>query len=163
MVVKVATFDILPTEALIQKSEEDIGITFEEYTLTDNFVDYGFDSTDPIRNLQVMFLFMLFLLFYPVFTLGLKLLFFWSSRCMRCRKNIDRKMYFNTYIRFTLEAYLELSITSLIRVRAFKFDDPSERFHSSFSVIIMIILASVLLLAAILPQKKFGELDKPKW
>ena len=64
--VKIATFDMLPTEDLIQSGEETIGLKKDNFIVSDSFVDYGFDSTDPIRNLQVLFLFLLFLLTYPL-------------------------------------------------------------------------------------------------
>lgn len=64
--VKIATFDMLPTEDFIQSGEETIGLKKDNFIVSDSFVDYGFDSTDPIRNLQVLFLFLLFLLTYPL-------------------------------------------------------------------------------------------------
>ena len=151
LIVSIATFDIIPTEVFIKQTEEDVGLTQVEYQLTDNFNDFGFDSTDPIRNLQIMFLFMLFLLLYPLFSLALKLLFFWSRACMKCRAKIDNKLYFNVYIRFFMEAYLEMSLSSLLRCKTMNFTNPSEKFHSSFAILIMGILAAVLLIAAILP------------
>ena len=163
LIVSIATFDIIPTEVLIKQTEEDVGLTQVEYQLTDNFNDFGFDSTDPIRNLQIMFLFMLLLMLYPLVSLTLKLLFFWSRSCMKCRSKIDNKLYFNLYIRFFMEAYLEMSLSSLLRCKTMHFFNPSEKFHSSFAILIMGILAAMLLIAAILPQMRFGTTDSPQW
>ena len=49
--IQIATFEFIPIESFIEHSEETMGIENEEFALTDNFADYGFDSTDPIRNL----------------------------------------------------------------------------------------------------------------
>ena len=141
----IATFEMIPTEQLIEDSEGAIGIKTDEFGLTDSFIDYGFDSTDPIRNLQVMFMLMVFLFIYPFFSLVWRIVFCWSEKCKRCIKFLNNKVYFNTYLRIGLETFLELSITSLLRT--LKFDvttDKSSYFHTIFSCFIMFILAVLL-------------------
>ena len=91
--------------------------------MSDSFADYGFDSTDPIRNLQVMFLFLVFLMLYPVLSIGLRGLCFCSERCKRCIERMNKAMYWNTYIRFCLETYLELQISALLRFKNFSFSE----------------------------------------
>ena len=108
VIIKIATFDMIPTEAFIQEGENSFGLMRDPYTTSQNFTDFGFDSTDPIRNLQIMFLVLVFLLCYPVLTVILRSLCCCSSRCKRCLDRLNDKMFWNTYIRFALEAYLEL-------------------------------------------------------
>ena len=79
--VQIATFELIPLGDIIDDMEGEIGIENKEFFLTDNFADFGFDSTDPIRNLQVMFFFILFLLIFPLLSLLLKGIFCWSERC----------------------------------------------------------------------------------
>ena len=45
-------------------------------------------------------------------------------------------MYFNIYIRFGLEAYLELALVSSIRFNKYSFSDANEKFHSIFATIL---------------------------
>lgn len=161
IIVKIATFDILPTEELIQDAEDSFGIENEEYILTDTFVDYGFDSSDPIRNLQVMFIFICFLVLYPVLSVAIMGLCFWSDRCTRCRRWADRKMYFNTYIRFFLETFLELSITVLLRLKLYDFETGSDKFHTVSATILGVALVLFILMVAIYPQTKFKNMDSP--
>ena len=54
---------------------------------------------------------------------------------------VKDKIFFNAYLRFGLEAYLELSLSSILRFRNFTFGTSSENFHSIFA---MILFAGVL-------------------
>ena len=163
VIVEIATFDIIPTEPLIESAEDDMGLIRKEYILTDNFEEFGFDSSDPVRNLQIMFLFILFLILFPLLSLLCKGLCFWSEKCLRWRTFLNRAMFFNTYIRFSLETFLELSISSLIRCKAWDFEDSSEKFYSIFSVIIMVFIVFMIFFTAIFPQTSFGKFEDPSW
>ena len=114
-IVLIATFELIPTGDLIDGMEDGLGIRNLEYSLTDNFIDFGFDTTDPIRNLSVLFIFMMFLVAYPVLSLFLRGLCFWCDKCNQCLAKIDQSIFFNTYLRYGLESYLELCISSLLR------------------------------------------------
>ena len=140
-----------------------MGLISKEYIITDNFEDYGFDSSDPIRNLQIMFLFIVFLALFPLFSLFCKGLCFWSDKCMRCRTYLNKSMFFNTYIRFGFEAFLELSISSLIRCKAWSFSNGSEKFYSVFTVILMVFIVFLIFFTAIYPQTSYGKLNDPTW
>lgn len=59
------------------------------------------------------------------------------------------------YIRFVLEAYLELSLSSMLRFQNFTFDTASERFHSVVATIIFLCLIAFLLFALVYLQWKF--------
>jgi len=157
--VKIATFDILPTEQVIESAENDIGLEHSSVQLTDNFEDFGFDSSDPIRNLQMMFIVLVVLVLFPPFSLALKGLCFCSQRCKRCVKKMDDKFYWNTYIRFGLEAYLELSICAFIRfVGAFSMENSSEIFYSLASVFLLGMILAFLTIGVLVPQIHFNKL-----
>lgn len=51
ILMKIATFDLIPTEAVIDDMQVSMGIVDDNFILSDNFESYGFDSTGPIRNL----------------------------------------------------------------------------------------------------------------
>ena len=161
MLVQIATFEFIPIGPLIEESETRIGIDNTEYSVTDNFEDFGFDTTDPIRNLQIMFVFMLFLIIYPLLFLALRGLFCWSERCKRCINNLNTKMYFNTYLRFGLEAALELSISAFVRPLEFKFSTGTDVFHSAFSILIMTGLVFLLIFSLDFLQVRFSQLKDP--
>ena len=93
-----------------------------DFVLTDSFVDYGFDSTDPIRNLQIMFILIVFCALFPIFSLCMRGLCCCCDRGKSFVTRMNKVMYFNTYVRIGLEAYLELSISALIRFKEFKFN-----------------------------------------
>ena len=81
-----------------------------------------------------MFLAMLVLATLPFFLILLKFLFIWSKKVSRCINYVHSKIYFNLYIRFGLEAYLELCLSSMIRFKNYKLDNSNERFHSAFAL-----------------------------
>ena len=77
----------------------------------------------------------------------------------------------NTYIRFFLEAYLDLCLTSMLRLKTLAFGVFSSSFHSSLSIVILALLASTPIftvtyllcrkeesLSSERFQKRFGEL-----
>ena len=81
VLVKIATLDLFPTEYIIEGLEAEMGITHDEIALTDNFVDFGFDSTGPMINLELITIIFLLLLGSPLILLIFKGLFFWSKTC----------------------------------------------------------------------------------
>ena len=75
---------MLPTEEFIKEGEVSVGLEKDDFFISDSFEEFGFDSTDPIQNLQVMFIFMLFLIAYPILSLGLRGLCYCSRSFKRC-------------------------------------------------------------------------------
>ena len=144
ILVSIATFDIVPAEQLIDGIENWLGIINDEFTLTESFADFQFDSSGPIHNLQIIFVAMVVLVAIPLVSLFLKFMFFWIPKCNKSINWLNSKMFFNIYIRFGLEAYLELSLVSLLRFQNFTFGTSSEKFHSIFSTIIFVGLIAYL-------------------
>ena len=148
-IVKISDFDYLPVEDLIEEMEDSVGIEKDAVVLSENFRDFELDSSDMIRNLQVVFLFMLLLVFMPIAFLLLFTIFKKNSKCKVWLSKMGRALFWNTYIRFWLESYLQLSIASFLRFRQFSFGSASDNFNSGFALTIFLTL--VLLLTASMP------------
>ena len=155
VLIKIATVDIFPSEYFINQLEYMAGLVNDNVSLTENFEVYGYDSTGPMRNLQIMFIGIVLLVVFPLFAFLLKVIGYLTEICCcdnshrSCIRKLKSKMYWNFYIRFWLEAYLELSISGFIRLKYFNFDSASENFHSIFSVIILICLLTFFMFFAI--------------
>ena len=132
-----------------------MGIVRDDFVLTDNFADYGFDSTDPMSNLQMIFIVMVLLLMFSVYILFMRCICFWSDKCKRCLNWMHRIIFWNPYLRFALEAYLELSVSSMLRFNNLQFSTASEIFHTIFSVTILVFLCGYLVFAVIKLQVSF--------
>ena len=73
---------------------------------------------------------------------------------------MDNKFYWNTYIRFGLEAYLELSICAFIRyVGSFNMETGSEIFYSLASVFLLGMIFAFFTIGVLVPQIHFKKLD----
>lgn len=116
-IMKVATFDIVDTDPLVDYLESTFGLTWKESAaLNSSFDEMGYETLDPMRNLQLMFVALVALLLIPIL---LKMVLVIVYCCKPLRKGVnwlERKLYFNYYIRFILEAYLEFSIAAIITI-----------------------------------------------
>ena len=153
-IIMLSQINIIPVDRLISSFELDMGIESNEFILTESLADFGYDSSDMIKNLQVMFLTILVLVGIPVFLLLASLCFRWSQTAKQCLKLTVRKLFWNTYIRFLLEAYLALSICSLLRLKQFNFDSSSDSFLSLFACFTIALLIIFLLLSTMVLQMK---------
>lgn len=106
-----------------------------------------------------MFLFIMLLLSYPILSLGLRGLCFCSNRCKRCLDWLNAKMFWNTYIRFILEAYFELQICSLLRFKNFSFAGGDQAFYSIFVIIVIVATWGMMIFACVFAMVKFGKLQ----
>ena len=140
---------MIPIEEFIAGTESLLGIQNDGFILSDNFEEFDYDSSNVIANLEVMYLFLLILLALPCITLLLFLLFFWSSKCMKWQTKFRRDVYFNLYIRFAFEAYLEVSLTALIRLQNLKFGSYSDNFNSIFAIVLLVSALSFMLVTCV--------------
>ena len=92
-----------------------------EYIISDSFEDFGFSSTDMGQNLEIIFLVLALLLLVPFCLLILYLLCGWCRECKRCLSAMAGAMFMNFYIRFILESYLELCLSSMLRLQMLEF------------------------------------------
>ena len=75
VVVKIATFDLLPIDGLMDKISEMIdNERVQNPDLNESFYEMGYESTDPVRNLQINFILMLVLIVIPVLLKAAELL-----------------------------------------------------------------------------------------
>ena len=96
-----------------------------------------------------MFLLMVLLVIIPIFVLLLKAIFYWNPKCVNRINVFNSKMFFNVYLRFGLEAYLELCLSSIIRFKNFTFETSSEKFHSVFALMILAGVIGLLVFSLI--------------
>ena len=161
IIIQIATFDLAPVESIIEGAEEKLGIENDGFILSDNFAAFDLDSTDLIRNLQILFLFMLLLLGLPVLLLVIQTLLCWSEQATKCIDAVRNKIYWSIYIRFLLESFLELSIVSLLRMKNLVFDSSSAIFQSVMSLTLLTILAVFMIGSTVFVLKNFARLSDP--
>ena len=130
IIVHIANFEIVSQiNDAVDEFEEKTELRDDtELILSDNFEDFGFTTTDMIQNLSVIFLVLLLLLAVPFFLLLLYGLFRWCRECKKCLAAIIGAIFMNTYIRFFLESYLELSLSSMLRLERLIFGAASPAF-----------------------------------
>ena len=158
-IIKIAQLDIVPLEAVIDELEASVNLVHDDFTLSDSMVDFGYDSSDPIRNLQIMFLFVIILVVYPIFSVSFRCLFFWNKWCGRCLTRVNRSIFWTVYIRFILEAFLELAISSLLRCKVLSFENWSDSFQSSFALAIIIFIGVFWVFTTIYLQINFSRVN----
>ena len=136
ILVKMANFDVIEKiNEVVDHIEDETELKDDrEYILSDSFEDFGFSSTDMIQNLQTIFLVLSLLFLAPFCLLILYLLCGWCRECKRCLSAIAGAIFMNFYIRFILESYLELCLSSMLRLQMLEFGIMSSNFHSSLSI-----------------------------
>ena len=82
--LRIATLRIFPSEKAIDSFEKDTGIVNDDFSVTETFAEFEFDSSGPIHNLQIVFLAMFVLATLPLFFLLLKLVFLKSKSVSKC-------------------------------------------------------------------------------
>lgn len=81
IIVSIATFDIIPSRTAISDIEDSVQIVNDDFILTESFKDFEYDSSGPIRNMQILFFALLVLALLPVILVLLKGAFFWHEKC----------------------------------------------------------------------------------
>ena len=65
VVVKIATFDLIPVDGFMESVEQIFDGKYD-LNLSDNFAEFGYETTDPVQNLQINFVFLLSLIVVPI-------------------------------------------------------------------------------------------------
>ena len=170
MMQELSALEVLQVDDVVEAIKSGLGLDKDNYVLSANFEEFELDSTDVLTNLQMISLVILALLVLPLLILLALACLYKSSRGFRVIKRISDALFFSVYIRFVLEAFLELSIVSLMRFRNFQFDTSSDAFNSTLSML-LITLLSVFLFATFITlwckrrmvgssafQRRMGEL-----
>ena len=79
MIIKVATFDLIPTESATSWITENIFKTLDDFEIPDNFSEFGYNSTNTVANLQFVFFFMLFIVIVPILLALVKVCISWNE------------------------------------------------------------------------------------
>ena len=142
MLIKMATFDIVPVDGIMDFIASYLTTTDDSSLIEDHFIGFGFETTDPIQNLGLIFLLSLGLVVTPIFFKLIELI----TSCSKVAKETLHKfkstvLIWNAYLRFQLEAFFELSIVSLLRIRFFRSNTNQDAILSFYSVILITLLA----------------------
>ena len=135
-------------------AENEMGIDNDDSVHSDNFEDFGYESSDVILNLQIMFIFILILVALPIMILLLRICFKKKRKCIRCLDWIGKQLFWATYIRFILESYLEIALAGILRLKFFSFDTGSDSFHSSVAIVFLFLVAMFLIGSTVFLQFK---------
>ena len=142
---ELSALEVLQVDDVVEAIKSGLGLDKDNFVLSANFEEFELDSTDVLKNLQMISLAILALLVLPLLLLLTCACLYKSSRGMRVIKRISDVLFFGVYIRCTLEAFLELSIVSFMRFRNFKFDTSNDSFNSTLSLLLMTLLSFFLL------------------
>lgn len=160
LIVQIATLDLVETEPLIEEVESRFEIKNDDFFVTETFCDFGYKTTSTMRNLQIMFVFILILVTLPVCLFFFQLILCWSRRAGKLFNAIKKRVFFNLYLRFGLEAYLELALASMLRFKNFNLDDRSAIFHSVFCLAMIVVIFALLAFSLFFLQVRFKDLAK---
>ena len=142
IIVHIANFEIVDQiDDVVDIFEDETGlIEDKEFILSDSFEDFGYTTTDIIENLSVIFLVFLLLLAAPLCFLILYGLLGWCRGCKKCLAATAGAIFMNSYIRFLLESYLELCLSSMLRFKMLVFGAASPSTHSVLSIVFLALL-----------------------
>ena len=145
VIVKIVTFDWIPIDGFMD-SVEKIFKGKVDIELSDNFAEFQYETTDPIQNLQFNFVFLLSLMIVPVLIRLVELVVMeYEEGTYRVQEFKRRHIYWNMFLRFFLQAYLELAITGFIRVKAYSYDSWPDTFLTIFAIGIVLLIATYMI------------------
>ena len=127
----------------------------------ENFHNFDYESTDPIQNLDILFIVFSILLITPIIFKLIELL----ARCSDSATRIIHRfkttvLYWNTYIRFLLEAFLELSIACLLRVKAIRIGTTDDKILTAYAIVILLLLSVFMVGSPFYLTKQHKEIKK---
>ena len=64
-IVKVATFDLIPVDGIMDSLNKIMPTDTNEYEIQQNWIEFGYESTNPVQNLEIIFIFMVGLMLLP--------------------------------------------------------------------------------------------------
>ena len=149
IIIKIATFDLISVDFITDWIASSYQSTITYYDVVPNFKAFAYKSTDPITNMDIIFLFAAGLVVLPILLKLCDLLFRCSRVLTKKIRNFKTKTaYWNLYLRFLLEVYLEMAIISLLRVQTLSFATKFDTMLTLFSICCVIVLMVYLLGAA---------------
>ena len=128
--------------------------------MRDNFILLDYASTDPIKNLKQIFLLMILILTFPLFIKLAELICFRSQAVRDTIERFKNKyIYWNMYLRFTLEFYLEIAISACITVRRFRYETGTEFVLTAYAMSLLMILTIATVGSATFIRTEYQRLD----
>ena len=92
-------------------------------------------TTDPIKNLRIVFVLMLVLLLLPPILKLTEILTSWNETLRNHIEELKHKrIYWNMYLRFQLEFFLEIAIVSMLRCLGMNFFSTSDTILSVYAI-----------------------------
>ena len=143
-------------------AEVKLGIENDSYVHSDNFEDFGYDTSDVILNLQIMFIFILILLALPIILTLARWCCKRKKKCVSYLNWIGKRIFWSTYIRFILESFLEIALAGILRLKNFSFVSGSEFFHSAVAIVFLIIVTIFMIGSTVvlqLNQRRLSDKD----
>ena len=151
MILNFVTFDFVDLSDEIKLFETILDIEPKETEpLTANFALFEYESLDTFMNLQQIFFYMLFFALLPLLVRIIYVLLYWSKGCQNLIRKFEGILYFNIFIRFILESYLELVIISLIRIHMVDFSTKGDTVNTLFSFVLFTSSAMVITLGLLM-------------
>lgn len=145
---EIGSFDLIPTdelEALIDKEVGDADLSSEKFDaeakLSQSTIDAGYDSANSAESNLLNLIMLSVVIGALVCGLILKVLCCRNARVNRCLQRLKRAIFWNFIIRFTLEAYLEICLSNMIKMYAVGDETWFELATTSYSLLALAIMA----------------------
>ena len=150
-----ATFDLISVDGAMESIDNVIKAKDDAELVFEHFKQFEYSSTNPIYNLKIIFFAMIALLLIPIVVKGLELAFYCDNTMRYIQRFKEKKLYWNLYLRFFLETFLELAISGFVRVKVFRITNVTETLLTMFAVLLLLILVSYMIGSKVFLNRKF--------
>ena len=165
--LEIGNMGILPTDKVEEYFDELVGdadlseINFnaEDY-LSESTIEAGYDSSNAVLN--NFFNFILISVVLAVFILIgiLRIICYRVTKVSRCLHSIWRKIFWNFIIRSTLETFLELCLTNMIKMFVLDYSTWYEIFGTCWAITVLVLLALFSFTTPLFLYNKRNRLDE---
>ena len=95
----------------------------------------------------------------PIVILILELVFSWSEKVSTSLKRFKTEtVYWNLYLRYLMEVFLELALSSLIRIQSFDFKTVADSVLTFYAMILLLILVFYAVQTALFLRKNHANI-----
>lgn len=110
MVMSIANFEILPAGDILAEIYD----FSESPPYRDNFENGGYETSNFAENLSTLFIVMMAIVVWLLFIMLLYLLQRIITKLENFYKNRKKGLFWNFLLRFTIEAYIDISISVIL-------------------------------------------------
>ena len=125
------------------------------------FAQASLETTDPIQNIDTLFLVGIVILAVFMLQLILGTLFSWSTKMTYINRFLQRYFGWELAIRFILEAYIEALLVSFLRIKYMTWQTTSESILTILAFVIAIVLISFFVYSTLILFKYYKDIDEP--